>query len=278
MERLKIGEQTFYWLNGGVTHLDGGAMFGVVPKPLWSKKYPANERNQIELRTDPIFFQLNGKNILIESGIGNGKFTEKQRRNYGVNEEADIEESLKTLGLSRNDIDIVCMTHLHFDHACGLTIPTDDGFESAFPNAIIYTSQIEWDEMRNPNMRSRNTYWSENWEAIQHQVQTFQHEIMIENAFQMVHTGGHSNGHAIITGECNGEKWVHMADLLPTHAHLNPLWVMAYDDYPMNSIFQKKKWLDEMMQSEAWFLFYHDAFYRALKWDKDGNICAEVKR
>src|SRR5690606_39872341 len=93
METLKIGEITLTWLNGGVTHMDGGAMFGVVPKPLWSRKYPVNEKNQIELRTDPIYLNVNGKHVLIESGIGNGKFTDKQKRNFGVTEESSINTS-----------------------------------------------------------------------------------------------------------------------------------------------------------------------------------------
>ncbi|GER66456.1 putative quorum-quenching lactonase YtnP [Weizmannia acidilactici] len=278
MEHLKVGEMVLYWLDGGVTHLDGGAMFGVVPKPLWSKKYSYNDKNQIELRTDPIFFQLNGNNIIIDAGIGNGKLTDKQKRNYGVTAESRIDVSLKEFGLAREDIDIVLMTHLHFDHACGLTIPDADRHVPSFPNAVIYVPETEWEEMRHPNIRSKSTYWKENWEAVQDQVQTFKEEITIEGAVRMIHTGGHSDGHAIITGESGGEKWIHMADLLPTHAHRNPLWVMAYDDYPMTSIFQKQKWIDKAIQENAWFVFYHDAIYRALKWDAEGNIVAKVER
>ena len=221
MEVFKLGAITLTWLNGGVTHMDGGAMFGVVPKPLWSKKYPVNEKNQIELRTDPIFLQINDKNILIESGIGNGKLTDKQRRNFGVTEESNISESLAVLGLSPEDIDIICMTHLHFDHACGLTKPAGDGFASVFPNAVIYTSEVEWNEMRNPNIRSQNTYWKENWEPIKDQVVTFKERQEIEGAITMIHTGGHSDGHSIIVIESEGERLVHMGDLMPTHAHQN---------------------------------------------------------
>jgi glyoxylase-like metal-dependent hydrolase (beta-lactamase superfamily II) len=119
MESLKVGRFQLTSLNGGVTHLDGGAMFGVVPKLLWSKKYPVNAKNQIELRTDPILIQADGKNVLIDSGIGNNKMTEKQKRNFGVHEESSLELSLQQLGLSANDIDAVSMTHMHFDHACG---------------------------------------------------------------------------------------------------------------------------------------------------------------
>ncbi|MBS4200048.1 MBL fold metallo-hydrolase [Bacillus sp. FJAT-49732] len=278
MEVFKLGAITLTWLNGGVTHMDGGAMFGVVPKPLWTKKYPVNENNQIELRTDPIFLQVNDKNILIESGIGNGKLTEKQKRNFGVTEESKISESLAELGLTPEDIDIICMTHLHFDHACGLTKPDINGFASVFPNAVIYTSEVEWNEMRNPNIRSQNTYWKENWAPIKDQVVTFKDELEIEGAITMIHTGGHSEGHSIIVIESAGERLVHMGDLMPTHAHQNVLWLLAYDDYPMDSIRAKQTWIPSMMKEENWFTFYHDGHYRALKWDEEGKILDSVKR
>jgi len=278
METLKVGDLTVHWLNGGVTHMDGGAMFGVVPKPLWSKKYAVNDLNQIELRTDPLFFKWEGKNVLIESGIGKGKLNEKQKRNYGVHEESDIEASLGALGLKPDDIDVVLMTHMHFDHACGLTKYEGDTLVPVFPNATIYTSQVEWDEMRNPNVRSRNTYWKENWESIQSQVETFEGEKEILPGITMVHTGGHSDGHSIILLEHKGEKFIHMADIMPTHAHKNPLWVLAYDDYPMTSIDAKDKWINQAIEGEYWFLFYHDAVYRGIKWNRDGEIVDHVLR
>jgi len=276
MEQLHIGKIRLTWLNGGVTHLDGGAMFGVVPKPLWTKKYAVNDKNQIECRTDPILVEVNGKRFLIESGIGNGKLTDKQKRNYGVTEESKIDESLAELGLKRTDIDAILMTHLHFDHASGLTLPKEDKFVSGFPNAIIYCTETEWDEMRNPNIRSKSTYWENNWKGIEDQVETFHNELEIVPGIRMVHTGGHSNGHAIIIMESEGETAIHLADLLPTHAHQNVLWVMAYDDYPMNSIAEKQKWIPYAEEHNAWFTFYHDAVYRALKWDIQGNIVQSI--
>jgi len=278
MERLQIGDVTVTWLNGGVTHLDGGAMFGVVPKPLWSKKYFCNENNQVELRTDPLLIQTKGKNILIESGIGVNKLTEKQKRNFGVTEESQIEQSLQQLELTSQDIDYVLMTHMHFDHACGLTRWEGDTLVSTFNNAMIITSEREWNEMREPNIRSRNTYWKENWEPIIDQVQVFKTEIEIVPGIKMIHTGGHSDGHSIVLIESEGETLLHLADLLPTHAHQNVLWVMAYDDYPMDSIFQKQKWLQYGSEKNAWFSFYHDAFYRALKWDAEGRMVANIER
>ena len=147
-------------------------MFGVVPKALWSRKYPVNEKNQIELACEPILIQYEGKNYLIDTGVGVGKLNEKQLRNFGVSEESTIVESLQELGLTASDIDAILMTHLHFDHAGGLTKWEGDKLVPIFPNATIYITQIEWDEMRNPNIRSRNTYWKENWEPVQHLVKT----------------------------------------------------------------------------------------------------------
>ena len=278
MEELKVGRAQLTWLNGGVTHLDGGAMFGVVPKPLWSKKYPVNELNQIELRSDAILLELDGKTFLIDSGLGKDKFTEKQKRNFGLLEESHVEESLAEKEISPNDIDAILMTHLHFDHACGLTKYSNGELVPTFPNATIYTTETEWDEMRNPNMRSKNTYWKENWEPVQDQVKTFKEEIEVAPGLTMHHTGGHSDGHAAIKFVDGEEGFYHIADLMPTHAHQNPLWVLAYDDYPVTSVHEKKALQDEAIENQYWFTFYHDAYYRAVKFNQNRKISAEVKR
>lgn len=275
METLKVGNVSLTWLTGGITNLDGGAMFGVVPKPLWEKKYPCNEKNQIQLLNDPILIQWNGKNILVESGIGTGKFTDKQKRNYGVSRESKVPDDLQKLGLTPASIDLILMTHMHFDHASGLTGIAGEKYVASFPNAEIITSAIEWDEMRNPNIRSRNTYWKENWEAIAGHVLTFEKEWSY-GPIKLVHTGGHSDGHSIVVIEDEGETAIHMGDIMPTHAHQNVLWVLAYDDYPMDSIAAKQKWLSYGLEKNAWFTFYHDAFYRAVKWETDGNICERM--
>jgi glyoxylase-like metal-dependent hydrolase (beta-lactamase superfamily II) len=276
METLELKQMKLTWLSGGVTNLDGGAMFGVVPKPLWEKRYECNDKNQIELRTDPILIQWDGKNILIESGMGKGKLTEKQKRNFGVAEESNLDESLMELGLKHEDIDFCLMTHLHFDHACGLTKLENEQYSSVFPNAKIIASEIEWAEMQNPNIRSANTYWKENWESISDQVETFK-DVWELGPIKMIHTGGHSDGHSIIVIEDEQETLIHMADIMPTHAHRNPLWVMAYDDYPMDSIKAKQEWLAYGINKNAWFIFYHDAVYRAIKWDDKGEITDNIK-
>lgn len=277
METLQLQNIKLTWLRGGVTNLDGGAMFGVVPKPLWEKKYPCNEKNQIELRTDPILIQTDGLNILVESGLGYDKLTEKQKRNFGVLEESQVNEDLEKLALSPLDIDYILMTHLHYDHANGLTHLEGGEYISSFPNAKIIVSQTEWDEMRNPNIRSRNTYWKENWEPIQDQILTFKEEWEL-GVLKMIHTGGHSDGHSILLIQDDKELIIHMADIMPTHGHQNVLWVLAYDDYPMNSIYAKQKWMKYGLENNAWFTFYHDAYFRAVKWDTEGNLTEQLKR
>lgn len=279
MDQLVFHDMTLTWLEGGVTALDGGAMFGVVPKPLWTRKYPVNDVNQIECATEPILIQFGGKNYLIDTGVGAGKLNEKQLRNFGVSEESKLEQSLASLSLTAADIDAVLMTHMHFDHAGGLTKWEGDTLVPVFPNATIYVTQIEWDEMREPNIRSRNTYWKENWEAVQHLVKPFEGELEVTPGIRMMHTGGHSNGHAIIRLEQQGEVVLHMADIMATHAHQNPLWVMAYDDYPMTSVFAKEKLMAEALANGYKFIFYHDAYYRMIQWDASGKeIIDSLKR
>lgn len=278
MEELQIGRAKLTWLNGGVNFMDGGAMFGVVPKPLWGKKYPYNEKNQIELRADPILLQLDGKNYVIDSGIGNHKFTSKQKRNFGILEESSIDQSLASVGLTTADIDEVLMTHLHFDHACGLTRLEGDTFVPVFENAAIHVSEVEWEEMRHPNIRSVNTYWEMNWKPVQHQVKTFREAQTITDGLQMIHTGGHSNGHVILVFDEGDEHFIHMADIMPTHAHQNKLWVLAYDDYPVTSVHQKEKWMNIGYRKNAWYTFYHDAYYRAIRFNDVGEKIDGVKR
>ena len=271
MDQLTFHDMKLTWLDGGVNYLDGGTMFGVVPKALWSRRYEADEDNLIELRTDPILMQYKDKKYLIDSGIGKGKLDDKKKRNLGVRAETRVEESLEELGMTPDDIDVVLMSHLHNDHAAGLTQWEGDQLISVFKNATIYTSQVEWDEMREPNIRSRNTYWKENWEPIQGQVTTFEDELEVVSGIKMIHTGGHSDGHCVIKLEQAGETLIHMADIMPTHAHTNPLWVLAYDDYPMASIYAKERIMKEALPNDYGFIFYHDAVYRMAKFSEDGK-------
>lgn len=262
---MKLGDLRIHYLNGGITHIDGGAMFGVVPKALWTRKYEVNDKNQIPLPTHPILIQSNDYNIIIDTGIGSGKLTDKERRNFGAHYESQISEDLKALDLTTADIDYVLMTHLHFDHAAG---STDNEGNSIFNKAIHVIQQDEWHEFQSPNIRSKSTYWPKNNGDFKKRLLLFENEIEIVPGIKMIHTGGHSFGHAIITIESQNEKAVHMGDIFPTTAHRNPLWVTAYDDYPMQSIREKERLVPYYIHQNYWFLYYHDVNYFAVKFDK----------
>lgn len=275
MDQFTFHEMELTWLDGGVNYLDGGTMFGPVPKVLWSRKYEVTDDNKIELTTHPILIRFSGKNFLIDTGLGNNKYTDKLKRNLGITAESNLVRDLKALGLTVEDIDYVLMTHLHNDHAAGLTTWDGEKYISTFPNAIIYTTDVEWDEMRNPNIRSKATYWSQNWEAIEDQVQPFQKRLTVVPGIEMIHTGGHSNGHAVIKLTQSDETILHMGDIMPTHAHSNPLWVLSFDDYPMDSIAAKERLMKEGVSGSYWYSFYHDAVYRLVKFDETGRKVVE---
>lgn len=271
LQTYQFGQMTLTWLRGADKYTDAGTIFGPVPKAVWSRYYPTNEQGLIHDLTDPILISYQGKYYLIDTSLGTEKLSDKLRRNLGVISENRVLESLDQLGLSPEDIDVVLMTHMHNDHAGGLTRLVDGELVPTFPNATIYINDIEWEEVRYPNPRTRATYLPENWQAIQDQVQTFGSELKLVDGIEMHHTGGHSRGHSIILLKQDGETLIHMADTLLTHAHFNPLWVAAVDDYPMDSIKAKEKWIKQAYSQGYTFLFYHDPYYALLKFNQDGS-------
>lgn len=271
LDQYVFHDMTFTWLEGMKVNSDGGTLFGPVPKAVWNRYYPANDLNQIPTVTDPILIQYQGKNYLVDTSLNPEKLNKKMRRNIGAVDDGDIKGSLVSLGLSRHDIDGVIMTHMHNDHSNGLTMYDNDELVSTYPNATIYVNEIEWNDVRHPNDRTRNTYLKENWEPIQEQVQTYKHKLEVAPGITVEHTGGHSRGHSIIRFEQEGETMIHLADLLLTYVQTNPLWVGAVDDYPMDSIKAKKKLLTETFENHYRVLFYHNPFYRVIEYSEDGK-------
>ncbi len=271
IDQYTFHEMTFSWLNGALIGTDGGTIFGPVPRTLWGRYYPYNEKNQVAEVTDPILIQYQGKNYLIDASFNLDKFNDKAKKNVGLETEGTIMEDFETLGLSPEDIDVIMMTHMHNDHASGLTYFENDQWHSTFPNATIYMTEIEWDAVRHPNARTKNTYPKENWEAIQSQVETFNQYFTVADGITMEFSGGHSPGHAVIRFEQDGETMIHMADILLTFVHTNPLWVGGLDDYPMDSITAKQSIIPEALKNGYKFLFYHDPYYRVIEYTEDGK-------
>jgi len=271
---LQVGDFSIHWLNGGMFSLDAGTMFGVVPKVLWHKKYPCDEENHILLTNNLLLVQNDDINIIIETGLGN-KLSDKQKKIFQITDDWNVEEELKQCGLSRLDIDHVILTHCDFDHAGGTTMFNRAGeLKLTFANAIHYIQKAEWEDVKKPNMRSLNTYWPENFQGLDANLEIVDGDSEIIPGIHVVLTGGHTRGHQAVWIESKGEAALHLGDLLPNHGHANPLWVTAFDNFPLESVEQKKKLSDEALAKDAWLTFYHDPFMDACKFDAGGEVVA----
>ncbi len=271
---LVIGNLEIYWLNGGEFELDGGTMFGVVPKVLWEKKIPAGPDNYIRLANLLILVKGPNFNIVIETGLGN-KLTDKQKMIFRVVRDWEVEDELLKVGLSRKDISHVVLTHCDFDHAGGIVMYNAAGeLELTFPNAGHYIQQYEWEDVLTPNIRSSNTYWPVNFEQLQKsdklELVSGEHEIV--DGVRVSLTGGHTRGHQIVWIESEAEYAVHAGDLLPDHAHSNPLWITPFDNFPLDSISQKQGIFKKALEKNMWFLFYHDPILAACTFDDKGKV------
>lgn len=271
MDQYRFHDMKFTWLEGVMLNTDGGTLFGPVPRNLWGRYYPYNEENQMPSTSDPILIQYMDKVLLVDTSLNLDKIDKKTQKNLGIYKEGNIKGSLANLDLTPEDIDIVMMTHMHNDHASGLSYWEDNQLKSTYPNADIYINEKEWEDVKNPNDRTSNTYLKENWEPIQDQVITFKKQINLLPGITMEHTGGHSRGHSIIRFEQKGETMLHLADILLSFVHTNPLWVGGVDDYPMKTIEAKKELMKEALENNYRFLFYHDPFYRVVEYTEDGK-------
>jgi glyoxylase-like metal-dependent hydrolase (beta-lactamase superfamily II) len=213
-------------------------------------------------------------NIIIDTGLGN-KLTDKQKKIYRLHEEWDIPRNLASLGLKREDIDYVILTHFDFDHSGGAVMKgKDGGLHLTFPHAKYIIQKKEWNDVLKPNRRSAHTFLAINYETLKdsRNLELVDGSYKIVNGVTVENTGGHNNGHQIITMTSKGEAALHLGDLLPTHIHFNPLWIMAYDTYPVEVIKLKEKYEALGVEDNMWFTFYHDPFIRACRFNEKGDI------
>ena len=285
MKGYKLGDFEIFWLNGGEFELDGGTMFGVVPKALWAEKYPGAENssidpdaNYIKLLNYPLLVKTPDSLVLIETGLGN-KLSDKQKKTYRVIKDWDLPQQLNKIGLKRQDINYVILTHCDFDHAGGIVMYNSDGEEElTFPNAKHIVQKIEWEDVMHPNIRSANTYWERNFSKLKDtdNLQLVEGDFEVCQGIEVQHTGGHTRGHQIVRIQSEKGTAYHLADLLPTHVHFNPLWIMAYDNFPMDAIALKIEYEARAISENAWFTFYHDPSMYACKFDKQGQVVKKI--
>lgn len=271
---LTLGDFQIYWLDGGNFRLDGGTMFGAVPKVLWQKKCEADGANAIPLVNDVLLVRTPKHNIIIDTGLGN-KLTAKQIAIFQVTAPWSVVTDLADIGLSRNDIDLVLLTHCDFDHAGGIVMLNDDGKEElTFPRAIHYVQKTEWEDVEQPCRRALSTYWPVNFNLLKKEghLEVIHGDLDICPGIRLRHTGGHTRGHQLVELSSQGESAVHLGDLFPTHAHTNPLWIMAYDNYPLEVIDRKEEYFSHYQGLDSWFTFYHDPQIKACKLTASGEI------
>ena len=255
---LKLGDLEFHILVDGHVGLDGGAMFGVIPKPMWEKKAAPDARNRIKLAMNCLLIRAGGKRILVETGAGD-KFNAKFRDIYAL-EGPHLTGRLRDYGLKPEDIDIVVNTHLHFDHCSGNTRIENGKAVPAFPNARYIVHRSELDHAKNPTERDRASYFPDNFMPVEAagQWQLGGDEVEVSPGVDLISVSGHIARMYCVKLTGGGKTAFLFADLIPMTPHLGLAWIMGYDLYPMQTLENKKKWIPKV-GSEGWLaLFGHD--------------------
>jgi len=255
---MRIGSYEVRTIETGEFALDGGAMFGVVPKTLWSKQIPVDEKNRIDMRLRCLLLQGDGKNILIDDGMGT-KWDEKMSGIYRLDySRYTIEKSLETHGLAPEKITDVILTHLHFDHAGGSTHAEKDGrLVPIFSKATYYVQKENLEWAQNPKEKDRASYIKEDWEPLLKEgvLKIAEGEREILPGIQMKLFYGHTRGIQLPLLDDGKTKLFFCGDVIPTSLHLGVPWVMAYDNFPLITIEEKKKIL-EQASKENWVLVF----------------------
>ncbi len=259
MTTLRLGDWTLHTVEAGYLWLDGGSMFGSVPKPLWNRTNPADERNRIRLAMRCLLLRGHDRVVLVDVGLGD-KFSAKLHDIYRVEPEPSLEHSLEALGVTPADVTDVVLTHLHFDHAGGSTRQGDHGLEPTFPKARWYVQRRNWDNAHAPNPRERASYMPENYDAL-HEAAVLTLWDGAREPWPGVETllvNGHTRGQQLVRVAGGGDVAYFVSDLIPTAAHVRIPFVMGYDVAAIETMQEKRELLTRATQERAWIVLEHD--------------------
>ncbi len=247
-------------VSGGRMRMDGGGMFGVVPKPLWSRTVTADDQNRIALDTNCLLIRTGDRCLLVDSGYG-GKGSDRQRRHFDFEEGEPLLRNLAAMGVRPDDIDTVILTHLHFDHAGGCTRRGDaDGLEPVFPRARYFVQRGEWEDATSGAPEFAGQFLSDDFIPLgdADAIDLIDGDTEVVPGVRCRLIGGHTRGHQILALGSGDRPILYLADLCPTAAHLPTMWSMAYDLFPLDVRRTKPRILAEVVASGCPVLFGHD--------------------
>ncbi len=254
--------------------LDGGSMFGVVPKAIWAKAYhPGDELNRITLAASPLFIDTGDRKILIDTGNGD-KFDDKFAGIYNLNrEESSLINALKKNNINPDDISDVILTHLHFDHAGGATVKSGNDIIPSFPNAKYYVQKDHLLWANNPTEKDRASFIKDNWEPLiqSNSLEIIEGEFELFPGISLILSDGHTKAMQLVRIESDSDILYFCADLMPTSAHIPFPFVMGYDNFPLTIIEERKKLIPRAFEENAILYFEHDAFKKAGRLDFVNN-------
>jgi glyoxylase-like metal-dependent hydrolase (beta-lactamase superfamily II) len=260
LDRLRLGDIEVFGLREGYFLLDGGAMFGVVPKTLWEKKCPADAKNRIRLGLNSLLVRTPQALVLVETGIGT-KMDQKFAGIYCVETEPGLEAALAAIGYKPEDVNFVVNTHLHFDHCGGNTSRSERGeIVPTFPRARYIIQKGEWEAAVRPNERDRASYLADNFFPLQGAgvLELIDGDRLITPGVEVVVSPGHTRRHQSVKIQSQGRTVFFLGDLVPTSAHISVAYIMSYDLYPVDTLETRKR-LYEMAIAQDWILaFVHD--------------------
>lgn len=249
-------------IEAGDFQVDGGAIFGVVPKRVWQKRYPCNDDNFCRLAMRCLLVNTGEKKILIDTGTGNKQLD--YLKYYDFNGVIHFETELNKIGLNCADITDVILTHLHFDHCGGCTIYNNDrsNIEMTFPNATHWVGETQWKNFLEPNVREGDSYFPENMLPVQEAG-----KLKLVNQNQFVCPGveirifnGHTVGQLVTYIDVDNKTYVYVGDVIPVSATVPVSWISAYDTYPLCSMTEKEALLNEAVEKKQILFFEHDAY------------------
>lgn len=259
---MQIGKYKLRTIFSGKISLDGGAMFGIIPKPLWEKTNPADELNRVTLATRNLLLLSDDKKILIDTGMGK-KWDDKAKNIYNIDPKLDLELALVQNGIESEEITDVLLTHLHFDHTGGSTKFDNGKLVPAFPNAKYFVQKKNFEWAMNPSDRDRGSYIKENFEPLVKEgvLNLVDGEIQFDDNISFRIINGHTFGQQMIKISDSSNTVLYAADLLPFVSQIKIPYVMGYDLQPLVTIAEKKKYL-QLAAKENWLLYFgHDPDY-----------------